>query len=143
MGRLRGTYLVLPSYILVAVLLSWPLIRVLKTAIPSVNATFDPGLQAYIIGWDWRSLRHGFTGIFDPPIFYPEPNVLTYMDHMIGETVAASPVLWLSSSVSAGYNFLFLGSFAFSGWAVYRLSRLAHASRAGSYLAGFLFAFGP
>jgi len=100
-------------------------------------------MQAFVLGWDWHALLTRPLQVFQAPIFYPEPNTLTYMDHLLGEAFLAAPILAAFHSVAAAYNALVLFSFAVSGWAVYRLARLCGASRAGSYLAGFLFAFGP
>ena len=100
-------------------------------------------MQAFLLGWDWHALLTGPLQVFHAPMFYPEPNTLTYMDHLLGETLLAAPILAAWHSTAAAYNFLVLFSFAVSGWAVYRLARLCGASRAGSYLAGFLYAFGP
>ena len=137
------TGLVLPSYLLAAILFTWPLVRHFASAIPSSRFTFDPCMQAFILGWDWHSLIKRPLGLFNAPIFFPEPNTLTYMDHMLGETLTAAPVLAVSRSAAGAYNFLVILSFVVSAWAVYRLARLCGASRPGAYLAGFLFAFSP
>jgi len=100
-------------------------------------------MQAFLLGWDWRALHTGPLAVFNAPIFHPEPNTLTYMDHLLGETFLSSPVLAIFRSIPAAYNFLFLFSFVVSAWAVYRLARFCGASRPGSYLAGFLYAFSP
>jgi len=65
------------------------------------------------------------------------------MDHLLGEAIVSMPVLAMTRSLAATYNFLFLASFALSGWAVYRLTRLLGVSRWGAGLAGFLYAFAP
>jgi hypothetical protein len=114
------------------------------TAIPSSRVAFDPAMQAFLLGWDWRSLTSGGSAIrrvFDLPIFHPEPRALTYMDHMLGETLLAAPVLAATGSVAAGYNFLVLLSFVLSAWFTYRLTRLFGVGRAGAALSGALFAF--
>ncbi len=112
-------------------------------AIPSSRTAFDPPLQAFLISWDWQTIRSGIAAVFQAPIFYPEPNTLAYMDHMLGESLFAAPAWILFGSPAAAYNFLFIGSFVASAWAVYRLTRFLGVSRPGSLLAGFLFAFGP
>ncbi len=129
---------------LASVLLTWPVAHAFFRAIPSSRVAFDPCMQAFLLGWDWRSLSTGaLLRVFDVPIFHPEPNTLAYMDHLLGEAAAAAPLLALRASLAGAYNFLFLGSFACSAWATYRLVRLFGVSRFGAFLAGFLFAFGP
>ena len=140
---MSGTGLVLPSYLLAAILFTWPVARQFTSAIPSSRVALDPCLQAFILGWDWHALATLPHGLFNVPIFFPEPNALTYMDHLLGETILAAPILAISRSIPAAYNFVLLFSFVASAWAVYRLARLCGASRPASYLAGFLYAFGP
>src|SRR6266446_428436 len=141
--RLRVTNLVLPGYLLAAVLFTWPLAANFTSAIPSSRVAFDPPMQAFLLGWDWHALLAHPLAVFNAPIFHPEPNTLTYMDHLLGETFLASPVLAMFRSIAAAYNFLVLFSFVVSAWAVYRLARLCGASQPGSCLAGFLYAFSP
>jgi hypothetical protein len=112
-------------------------------AVPATGHLNDARLQAFLLGWDWQALCSAPLGIFDPPIFHPEPGALTYMDHLVGETLLSSPFLAASGSVAPAYNFLVLFSFVASAWAVYRLTRLLGVSRTAAFLAGFLFAFSP
>ena len=139
--RIRATHLVVPLYVVAAILYTWPVGRDFTTSIPAGGVFVDAPLQAFLLGWDGHALSHDPRHVFDPPIFYPERNTLTYMDHLIGETVLASPLLAWSPSVAPGYNFLLLFSFVVSAWAVYRLARLFAVSRPAAFLAGFLYAF--
>jgi hypothetical protein len=141
--RPRATYLILPLYLVASLIFTWPLVQHFKRAIPSGHLAADPAIQAFILGWDARSLLTNPLQLFHPPIFFPERNTLTYMDHLVGETISAAPAFVSFHSVAAGYNFLLLLSFVVSGWAVYRLTRLFGVSRAGAFLAGFLFSFSP
>jgi hypothetical protein len=118
-------------------------VREFGHAIPSTIVLVDARFQAFLLGWDWQAFRTNLLGIFDPPIFHPELNTLTYMDHMIGETIFAAPFLAMSRSVAPGYNALVIFSFIASAWATYRLARLLDVSRPAAFLAGFVFAFSP
>ena len=139
--RIRATHFIVPLYAVLTILYTWPMALHTGTAIPRSDSMLDGPLQAFFIGWDAQALAHAPGRVFSPPIFYPEPNTLTYMDHLIGETVVASPWLALFPSVAPGYNFLVLLSFVASAWAVYRLARLFAVSRSAALLAGFLYAF--
>jgi hypothetical protein len=139
--RLRATHFVVPVYILAAVLYTWPTAREFSRSIPTSGTFVDAPFQAFLLGWDGQALARSPGHVFDPPIFYPEQNTLTYMDHLIGETVLASPFLLLFPSVAPAYNFLLLLSFVLSAWGAYRLARLLQVSRPAAFLAGFLYAF--
>jgi len=137
------SWAILPLYIVLAVSLTWPLVATFRTAIPSTGTAFDPSMQAFLLGWDAHAMAVAPARVFQVPIFVPEPNTLTYMDHMIGETVAAAPAWMAFGTVAAAYNFLVLLSFVASAWATYRLTRWLGASRPAAFLSGFLFAFCP
>ncbi|HSQ51376.1 MAG TPA: hypothetical protein VLL94_08925 [Nitrospiraceae bacterium] len=134
---------VFPAYLLAALFLTPPLATHFFSAIPSTNGLFDPGLQAFLLGWDWHALARDPLHVFNAPIFHPEARTLTYMDHLLGESVAAAPVYVATGSVAAGYNFLIVVACASSAWAMYRLVRVFGVPRLGAFLCGLLFAFSP
>lgn len=140
--RIR-TLLILPAFLAVTLAALWPIVSRFSSAIPSSGAAFDPVFQAFLLGWDWQALSTAPGTVFQAPIFYPEPRTLTYMDPMLGEAIAASPVFLAHGTVPAAYNFLVLLSFVVSAWATYRLTRLFGVSRLGAFLAGTAFAFSP
>ncbi len=139
----RQSVLVLPAYLALTLVLTWPLAGEFDRSIPAVYGTTDAYMQAFLLGWDHKALVENLPGIFNAPIFYPFPRTLTYMDHMIGEAVVSWPIAALTGSLAAAYNTLVVLSFIFSAWAVYRLLRAMGTSRPGSFLGGFLFAFCP
>src|SRR5436190_19413168 len=98
--RIRATHFVLPSYLLASILFTWPVIERSARAVPSSGIVFDNRAPAFILGWDWHALRTNWPGLFNPPIFHPEPNTLTYMDQLLRETLVAAPVLASSDSVA-------------------------------------------
>jgi len=139
----RASLWVVPAYLAAALAVTWPLLPSFRTALPAVFNTIDPLLQAFVLGWDWHSFKTGLLGVFDAPIFHPEPRTLAYMDHLLGEALVSGPVALATGSPPAAYNTLVMLSFAASGWAAYRLARWLGSSRAGSFVCGFIFAFGP
>jgi hypothetical protein len=138
----RTSLFVVPGYLGLTLLLTWPLVRGFASDLSSVYGPADSLLQIFLIGWDWQALTSHPLAIFHAPIFYPEPRTLTYMDSMIGEAFVAGP-LSVFFGPAAGYNALVLLSFVMSGWMLYRLARFYGLSRSGSFLAGFFFAFCP
>jgi hypothetical protein len=141
--RARASLLVLPLFVVASLILTLPLGSRFFSSIPSSHSLFDPGLQAFIIGWDWHAITQDPFHIFDAPIFHPEHRTLSYMDHLLGETVVAAPILSMTKSLAGAYNFLVILSFVTSAWATYRLTRLLGVPRSGAWLCGFLFAFSP
>src|SRR2546428_1663008 len=139
----RVTYPILPLFLVVSLAVTWPLVLHFGDSIPAIWTGFDPMVQALLLGWDANALASQPARLFHPPIFYPERNPLTYMDHMIGESVVAAPAFLIGHSAAAAYNFLFLLSFVLSGWAVYRLARLFPGSLPAAFLRGPLFPFSP
>jgi len=134
--------LIVPAYLALALLLTWPLVRLFRTDLPAVFGSADAMLQIFLLGWGWQALLTHPMDMFNAPIFFPEPRTLTYMDSMIGESILAGPVSALFGP-GAAYNFLVLFSFVATAWFLYRLVRFYGVSRPGSFLAGFLFAFCP
>ncbi len=141
--KARATHLVLPAYILAALVFTWPLARDGGHALPVTGRLQDARMQAYLLGWDWHALATRPLGVFDAPIFHPERNTLTYMDHMLGEAAIGAPVRAATGAVAPAYAFLVWFAFAASAWAAYRLARACGASRLAAWLAGFLFSFSP
>jgi hypothetical protein len=136
------SWLVLPGYVLITVVWLWPVVVGYSSSIPLSDTHFDPFLQSFLIGWDWKALITNPSKLFHPPIFVPEPRTLTYMDHMTGEAILAGPFLgggW--NSLAGAYNWLLLASFVLSAWATYRLTRLFGTPRVGAALSGAWFAF--
>jgi hypothetical protein len=125
--------------VLASIAFTWPAAKHFTRDIPTVPGSFDPPLQAFLLGWDWQALTVEHSSPFNAPIFHPERLTLTYMDHLIGEMAFASPLI--GSSTAAGYNFLMLIASILSAWAVYRLCRLLQISTSGSFLAACLYTF--
>jgi hypothetical protein len=140
--RRGASALVLPAYVAAALLLTWPLVRDARHAIPTGSGLPDALLQAFLVEWDLHALSTRPGAVFDVPIFHPEKNTLTYMDHLLGEAVVAAP-LAARGGLALGYDLVVWLSFVASAWATYRLARRIGVSREGAFLAGALFAFSP
>jgi hypothetical protein len=141
--RSGTSLLVVPCFLVVTLVLTWPLARELGSSLPVAGWGSEVLGGPFLVGWVLKALARDPAGVFHLPIFYPEPLALAYTDHLIGEAVLAAPVVALTGNLAVGYNVLILLSFVASAWAVYRLVRLVGVSRAGAFLCGFLFAFAP
>jgi hypothetical protein len=138
----RYSYLVVPFYVLAALVLTWPLARNFGSHLPAIAIPYDALLHVFLLGWGWHGLTTNPLEVFNAPIFHPELRTLTYMDHMLGEAVLGGPIIEVFG-IGAAYNSLIIFTFVASGYFVYRLARLYGISRSGSCVAGFLFAFCP
>ncbi|HKW50224.1 MAG TPA: hypothetical protein VJQ53_00665, partial [Candidatus Eisenbacteria bacterium] len=142
--RARGSLLVVPGYLVLTVLLTWPLAREWTHLLPASMGWSKEALGGpFIVGWVLKTLLHDPRALFNLPIFHPEPLTLAYTDHLIGESLAAAPFVAVTGSLAAGINAVVMLSFVISAWAVYRLARLIGASRGAAFLAGFFYAFAP
>ena len=93
---LTPSWAVLPAYLVLSLVLTWPLAREFGQAIPAVFGPLDALLQSFLLGWDWYALAHAPARLFHLPIFHPHERALTYMDHLVGEAVAAWPIRLLT-----------------------------------------------
>ena len=142
--RARSSLLVLPGYLALTLVLTWPLLREISSAVPAAIGTQGEVLGGpFVIGWVLKTLFRDPGQVFHLPIFHPEPLALAYSDHLIGEALMAAPAVSLTGSLALGYNRVIILSFVASAWAAYRLTRLVGVSRSGAFLAGLLFAFAP
>lgn len=127
-------------FLLLAVLLTWPLAAQLTTRVPSDNG--DPLLSIWTLWWNARHVP--FTDAWwHGAIFAPAPDALTYSDHRVGLGLIATPLLWLGVSPLAAYNVTFLASYVLSGWSMYALAFVLTRRRDAALLAGIAFAFHP
>ena len=75
----------------------------------------DPLLNAWILGWDADRLRHGLSGLWTAPPFYPYPDTLAYSEHLLGIAAPLAPIYWLTGNAVLLYNVALIGSFALAG----------------------------
>jgi hypothetical protein len=109
------------------------------------NIASDPGdplLTAAILAWNASHIA-GSDAWFQFPIFHPTANVLTFSEHMLGISLFASPVYWITGNPVAAYNVTLLLAYPLSGLAMYAMVwKLTHQPGA-AFLAGLAFAFAP
>src|SRR5262249_29589670 len=142
MGRMRpsSSWLVLPCYLAVTVVTTWPLVRDAARAIPAAGYPIDALFQAFVIGWDWRALTPPPARLFELPIDHPAHHALAFMDNLLGPTIVTAPVRILTGSLATSYDAAVVIAFVASAWGVYRLLRHLGSPRDGAWLGGLLFA---
>jgi hypothetical protein len=102
----------------------------------------DPLLTAAILHWNAHHIP--FTDAWwQFPIFYPTRDALAFSEHLLGVSVVASPISWISGSSLATYNVTLLLTFPLCAMAMYALVyRLTHDA-AGAFIAGLAYGFAP
>ncbi len=136
--RALGELAVFSFYVLVAIVVTWPLATNLQTAVADLG---DPLLNAWIVDWDLYALTHRPLHIFSAPMFYPSKYPLAYSESLIGVAIACLPFYLLGLSPLTIYNIALLLGFAFSAYAAYVLTRLITGHPSASLMAGTLYGF--
>jgi hypothetical protein len=119
--------------------MTWPLARNLSRAVSDPG---DPYLNAFILDWDYTSLRGGGP-LFDAPIFHPATNTLALSENLIGIALVIAPLRLAGASPLTAYNVALITGFAFSGFAMFLLALHVTRSIGGGFIAGTAFAFVP
>ena len=103
----------------------------------------DPVLTAWSLAWDADRFRHGLSGVWDAPNFFPYRHTLLYSDHLIGVALFTAPLQWLTGNPVLVYNLAFVASYVISGAGMYMLARELTGRRDAALVAGFIYACQP
>src|SRR5262245_1318646 len=103
----------------------------------------DALLYVWAIAHVSRSLFGNLTALFDGPIFYPSGNTLAHSDHMIGQSLLALPLWWITGNPLLVFNVLCLASYPFGATAAYAYVRSLSRGPVAAATAGVVFAFTP
>lgn len=125
---------------LLALLLTWPLVRNLSTAVP--QDTGDPLGQAWFLSWGGHALLTQPTRLFQGNVFWPGDSSFAYSDSLFGYFPAAL----LGEGVTAAvvrYNLVFLFAYALAFAAAALLARELGCRPAAAAVAGAAFAWAP
>jgi F5/8 type C domain len=106
------------------------------------NDPGDPLLTAAIL--KWNATHVPLTDAwYQFPIFYPTRDTLTFSEHLLGLSVIASPIYWLTGDVVMTYNLVLLLTYPLCAIAMYALIVRLTGSAAGGFIAGLAFGFAP
>lgn len=139
----RELLLALGVFFMLALALSWPLPARLAKEIPGGDTPRDAMHLLYALTWSSQALGDRPFELFQATILYPHHTPLVFLDHMVGLAALVAPINWATGSMSGGYNFAWLLTFALSGLGAYLLTRYLGGSGAGALLAGILYAYFP
>ena len=103
-------------------------IRILNTSILWWNATTVPFTEAW----------------WSPPHFYPARDVAAFTENLVGISVLASPIFWLTGgNALAAYNLSFFLTWPLSAFTAYLLAFVLTRRHDAAFLAGLSFGFTP
>jgi hypothetical protein len=120
---------------------TFPLILRLTDALPGDLG--DPLLNTFILAWGASRMPFGFSGVWTAPFFFPLTDTLAFSEHLLGITVFAAPITWVTGNPVLTYNLAFLGSYVLAGVGMYLLARALWGRRDAAFLAALAFAFAP
>jgi hypothetical protein len=143
-----GRLLPLAWYVVLAIVLTWPLARDPFGQLAALHGPGDPYLNLWILGWDLETLSRApldvVTGrVFEAPIFHPARQTLAYSDHFLVVALFVWPVYALTGSPVAAYNALLVFSLIASAAAMHWFTREVTGSRWAALVAGTMWGFWP
>ena len=127
-------------FALLSVLMTWPLARILRTAVADPG---DPFISVWILDWDWYATFHRGVSLFQANAFSPSLYPLAYSDNLYGIALFLFPLRAVGLEPLTAFNMAILGGFAFSGFAAYLLGRSITGSVAAGIIGGIFYAFAP
>ena len=128
-------------YALVALVITYPLVRHLAEAVPGDIG--DPLLNTWIIAWDAHSTLTDPLGLFQANIFFPLPNTLAFSEHLFSTAALILPLGQVSGQPVVAYNLSLLLSFPLAGLGMYLLVLRWTQRRGAAFLAGLAYACTP
>lgn len=123
-----------------AVLLTWPLVRNLRSAVP--QDTGDPLGQAWFLAWGGHALLEQPTRLFTGNTFWPAESSYAHSDSLLGY----APAALLGEGVTAAivrYDLVFLLAYALAFAAAALLARELGCRPAAAAVAGVAYAWAP
>src|SRR4029079_5640177 len=81
--------------------------------------------------------------IFDANIYHPYLNTLAYSENLIGTSLLAAPVIWVTGSLVLAMNLAALATCVLCGTGAYLLGRSLGLGAGGAFLCGLIYAFAP
>lgn len=128
------------AYVAIAAVIGRQVIAAVSASVAGDGG--DPVFTAAILAWNathlpWSEAWYQF------PIFWPTRDTLVLSEHLLGVSVIAAPIQWLTGSPLAAYNATVLLTYPLCGVAMYLLVWRLTGNAAASFLAGLAYAFAP
>ena len=111
------------------------------------HVLFEPADdQLWIMGileWQRHALFEQPDRFFAGHFYYGAGNALFGSDLLLGLLPLSAPIAWLTDNPILAFNAAYMGSMFLNALAMYAAARTIVPSRAGAFLAGVIYAFGP
>jgi hypothetical protein len=121
------------AFMVLAAYATWPTVRYLGSRVAHLG---DPLENVWIFSWGAHGLAHQPSALFNANIFSPERLTLAYAENVLGVSIPAAPLFWITGNGVLTYNLAMLVVLAVGGFGVYLLVRELGGSRAAAILAG-------
>jgi hypothetical protein len=136
----REVLLATAGSLLLAVVMTWPLLIHLGTVVP--RDIGDPLAEAWQPAWGGYALLHQPLDFFDSNRFWPIEDSLAFGDALIGYAPAGIVGSGPKDAI-VRYDLLFIFAYALAFFGAYLLARELGLGPAGAVVAGAAFAFAP
>lgn len=93
-------------YLGLTILLAWPL--ALVPASGAMPGDPDTDLFIWNLAWNTHALTTDPLSVFDANIYHPHPNTLAFSENLIGSTLIAAPVHWITGNPLLALNIVAL-----------------------------------
>ena len=131
----------LALYGAITVLLAYPLS--IDPARRVLSTSPDTDLFMWILAWDAHALATSPLQIFNANIYYPQALTLAYSENLIGSSLIAAPVLWMTGNPVLAMNLVALVSSVLNALGAFSLARRLGITGTGATLSGLVYAFTP
>ncbi len=139
-ARMRKHAVAAIAYVVLAIAMTWPLVRNMGTAVAYPS---DPFINIWILDWDWWATFHSPLSLFDANAFHPARYALAFSENLYGVALLLMPLRFMGVDAITAYNIAMIIGFAFSGFAAWLLGYRLTGSYAGALAAGVFYAFVP
>jgi hypothetical protein len=136
----RKLWLASLAYVLLTVVMFWPLVRELRSGIP--HDVGDPLLNTWILWWNAHAVPLT-QAWWNGPAYWPLPDFLALSEHLLGLSVISTPLQWLGAGPQLAYNLLLVLSWPLSAVAAYALAWHLTGRHDAAFLGGLVFGFNP
>jgi hypothetical protein len=131
---------VLGACVLAAIASTWPLALHLATAVPlgTESAATIPLFDIWTLWWAGGRLWHGFSDLWNAPIFHPTTGAFAFSEPMLLPGALVGPLVGLRAPPALAHNLVLLAILGANGIAGCRVARAFGVGRGAALLAGIM-----